>query len=127
MAILCPFSYPCSLQAQKEKVTYCSLGEKQKCTGKVLNTDTKELTRALMIISTTLLTITYSLYVFFSEFAGLLLTLPIALYIIFRYFYLVESNSIIARQTEKIYKDKKIILAILLWILIAFISIYLLK
>jgi hypothetical protein len=53
--------------------------------------------------------------------------LPVALYIIFRYFYLVESGSEISRQTEKIYRDKKIIVAVLLMMIIIFISVYVLK
>ena len=125
--ILCPFFLSLFLSSAKREGDLMFLGKKAEMHRKVLNTYNKDLTRALMIISTTLLIITYSLYVFFSEFPGLLISLPVALYIIFRYFYLVESGSVIARQTEKIYQDKKIVLAIILWIIVVFISIYLLK
>jgi len=122
--ILCPFFLSIFLSVGKRESDLKLLGAKAASHKKVLNVYNKDLTRALMLISTTLLIITYSLYVFFSEFKMLLLTLPVALYIIFRYFYLIESGSKIARHTELIYKDKRIIIAILIMIIIAYFSIY---
>ncbi len=122
--ILCPFFLSLFLSVGKRESDLKFLGEKATSHRKVLNVYNKDLTRALMLISTTLLIITYSLYVFFSDFKMLLLTLPIALYIIFRYFYLIESGSKIARHTELIYKDKRIIIAILIMVIIAYFAIY---
>lgn len=125
--ILCPFFLSIFLSSAKREGDLLFLGKEAEKHRKVLSIYTKDVTRALMIMSTTLLIITYTLYTFFSEFQGLLLTLPVALYIIFRYFYLVESGSEISRQTEKIYRDKKIIVAVLLMMSIIFISVYVLK
>jgi 4-hydroxybenzoate polyprenyltransferase len=123
--ILCPFFLALFLSSSKREGDIRFLGEKAGMHRSVLTIYNKELTRALMIISTTLLIITYSLYTFYSEFKGLLISLPVVLYIIFRYFYLTETGSEISRQTEKIYKDKKIMLAVLLMMIIIFLSIYL--
>ncbi len=122
--ILCPFFLSIFLSVGKRESDLKFLGEEAASHRKVLNIYNKDLTRALMLIATTLLIITYSLYVFFSEFKLLLLTLPVALYIIFRYFYLIESGSKIARHTELIYKDKRIVIAILIMIVIIYFAIY---
>ena len=122
--ILCPFFLSLFLSVGKRESDLMFLGEEAASHRKVLNVYNKDLTRALMLIATTLLIMTYSLYVFFSDFKILLLTLPVALYIIFRYFYLIESGSKIARHTELIYKDKRIIIAIVIMIIIAYFAIY---
>ena len=122
--ILCPFFLSLFLSIGKRESDLKLLGEKAKSHKVVLGVYTKDLTRALMLIATTLLIITYSLYVFFSDFKFLLLTLPIALYLIFRFFYLIESGSEIARHPELIYKDKRVMIAIWVMMLIVYFAIY---
>ncbi|MDD5253490.1 MAG: decaprenyl-phosphate phosphoribosyltransferase [Candidatus Nanoarchaeia archaeon] len=90
----------------------------------VLKYYTKEITQSLMIISTTLLITTYSLYSFLSQYPNLIFTIPFAIYVIFRYFLLVKEGSIIARHPEKILKDKSITIGLILWILTIFLIIY---
>jgi 4-hydroxybenzoate polyprenyltransferase len=80
-------------------------------------------TNALMMISTTCLIIAYSLYAF-SRTELMLLTLPFAIYTIFRYFMLVHQGSEIARCPEKAYRDYRIILGGLSWIIVTFIIFY---
>jgi len=122
--ILCPFFLALFLDIGKREADLKLLGKKAYQHKKVLKVYNKGLTRALMLIATTLLIITYSLYVFFSDFPLLLLTLPLALYIIFRFFYLIESGSAIARHPELIYRDKRMVLAILILGVIAYLAIY---
>jgi 4-hydroxybenzoate polyprenyltransferase len=90
----------------------------------VLKYYTKETNSALMIISTTLIITAYSLYSFLSQYPHLIYTIPFALYVIFRYFYLVEQGSIIARHPEKLFKDKPITLGLIIWVVSVFIVIY---
>ena len=85
---------------------------------------TKELTYALMLIATTLLVMCYALYSFFSQHTGLLITIPFALYTIFRYFMLVVRGDKIARHPERAVMDGKLFLSALLWALITFVIIY---
>jgi hypothetical protein len=68
----------------------------------------------MMIIATTCLIIAYSLYAF-SKTSMMLLTIPFAVYVVFRYYALASQGSEIARNPEKIYKDWKLMLAITLW------------
>ena len=77
-----------------------------------------------MIISTTLLIISYALYSFLSEHQNLLYTLPFALFVIFRYYYLINIGSTIARNTEQVIKDKGIMIGTLLWVIITALLFY---
>lgn len=74
----------------------------------------KEITHSLMIISTTILIICFALYSFLSQYKNLIFVLPLFVYLIFRYLFLIESASEIARHPEKIYKDKEMIIGILI-------------
>ena len=84
---------------------------------------TREVTNSFMIISTTSLIVSYSLYSFLSNF-NLLLTLPFSLYVIFRYVYLVYSGSEIARHPELVVKDLRLVVGILLWVGVTFLLVY---
>ena len=77
-----------------------------------------------MTISTTLLTISYALYCFLSIHQNLLYTLPFALFVIFRYLYLINKGSIIARHPEKIVKDPEMLIGVLLWTIITIVILY---
>ncbi len=82
-----------------------------------------ELTNALMFISTSALVISYSLYSFLSINPWLILTLPFAIYIIFRYLYLIYSGSRIP-LANKFYLDNRLLVGITLWGIITFIVLY---
>ncbi len=88
------------------------------------NNYSPELTNALMLISTTTLIISYSLYSFLSQQNKLLITLPFVLYGIFRFLYLVYSGSIIARQAERFWTDTRLVFSICLWGLVTLIILY---
>ena len=121
--ILCPFFLALFLASGKR---YSELGFLKKKAADfriVLKKYTPELTMSLMNISTALLIVCYSFYSFLSDY-NLLITLPFALYVIFRYYYLVKIGSEISRKPEKILKDYRMIIGILLWIILVFWLIY---
>jgi len=89
----------------------------------VLKVYTPEITNALMIISTACLIMAYSLYAL-SKSGWLLITLPFAIYTIFRYYQLVNQESEIARNPERFYKDTRILTAMILWAIILFLVVY---
>jgi len=115
--ILCPFFISLFLSIGKRHSDLILLKEKAEQTRKVLKEYNQRLTNSLMIISTTLLIISYALYCFLSEHQNLFYTLPFALFVIFRYFYLVDSGSVIARHPENILKDRAMWIGIILWVL----------
>ena len=122
--ILCPFFLSLFLSIGKRHADVILLKENAERTRKVLKGYTPQISTSLMTIATTLLLISYTFYSFLSEHQSLLYTLPFALFVIFRYFFLISKGSIIARQPEKIFKDIPLIIGILLWVVVAFLSIY---
>lgn len=90
----------------------------------VLQYYTPEITISLLIISTTLLILSYSLYTFFAGHVMLIFTLPFALYIMLRYLSLILAGSEIARHPDRIVKDKPLLAAILLFFILAFLLLY---
>ncbi len=100
------------------------LGKKAYMHKKTLNHYTPRLTQALMIMSTTMLLIVYSLYTFSSDYPQLVLTIPIATYSLFYYYLLVENKSEIARRSELVFKEPRMLISMLLWLVIVFVLIY---
>jgi 4-hydroxybenzoate polyprenyltransferase len=123
--ILCPFFLSLFLSVGKRHSEITLLKEKSGETRKVLKEYNHGLTNSLMTISTTLLIISYALYSFLSEHQNLLFTLPFALFVIFRFYYLISSGSEIARHPEKIIKDRTMMIGMALWVLVTLVIIYL--
>ncbi len=122
--ILCPFFLSLFLSVGKRHSEITLLKEKSGDTRKVLQEYNHGLTNSLMLISTTLIIISYALYSFLSEHDNLLFTLPFALFVIFRFYYLINTGSEIARHPEKVIKDNAMMLGMALWVLITLVLIY---
>lgn len=122
--IICTFFLSLFLSAGKRFSELEFLAKKASAHRKVLSDYTPELAKSLLNISTVSLLMAYSLYSFMGIYPLLILTLPIALYIIFRYLMLVYNGSIIARKTELLYTDKGILIGLLSFLAAIFIIIY---
>ncbi len=122
--ILCPFFLSLFLSIGKRHSDLYLLKENASKTRKVLSVYNFELTSPLMVIVTTLLISSYALYSFMSDYQNLIYTLPFALFVVFRYFYLINIGSVIARHPEKVIKDKQMLIGILLWVLVTGVLIY---
>ncbi len=123
--ILCPFFLALFLATSKRQAEAILLKGNSKNHRPVLDFYTKEITSALIIISTTLLIASYSLYVFFSPYPNLIFTLPFVLYVIFKFFYFAEKGQKIARHPHLVYKDIGIVISGMIIAAMAFVSIYL--
>ncbi|MBW2964389.1 UbiA prenyltransferase family protein [Candidatus Woesearchaeota archaeon] len=113
--ILCTFFLSLFLSAGKRASEVRFLGKKAGSDRKVNGAYTKEITDMLMMVTTTLLIISYSLYSFLSDFSWLLVTIPFALYTILRYTYLTHKGSVIARRPELALMDWKMMAGVVLW------------
>jgi 4-hydroxybenzoate polyprenyltransferase len=126
--ILCPFFLAMFMVIGKRRSDLFLLKSKDKeenIKEKGIITDYSfELTSSLMNISTAMLILSYALYCFLSNQENLMFTLPFALFVIFQYHGLVINNSVIARQPEKIFKSKRLLIGIALWLIITFILLY---
>ena len=118
------FFFAMFLAAGKRHAELLFLGAKATAHRETLRQYTKELTGALMILTTALLVMAYSLFSFFSEHKNLFLTLPFAIYAIFRYFHLVQSGSPVARHPERVFSDGRMMIAMLLWLALSFYLVY---
>ncbi|MDP3918281.1 MAG: UbiA family prenyltransferase [Nanoarchaeota archaeon] len=122
--ILCTFFLALFLASGKRKADLSLLKDEAINHKKVLGDYSSELTNTLILVSTILLIVSYSLYSFLSIYPQLIYTLPIAIYVIFRYFYLIQNDSIIARHPENFYKDSRLLLGIKVWVLVIILLIY---
>ncbi len=122
--ILCPFFLSLFLSVGKRHAEVHQLKDKAWYARTVLREYDHDLTTSLMTISTTLLVISYALYSFLSEHPNLIYTLPLALFVIFRFYYLINSGSVIARQAEKMVVDIQMLIGVLLWAIVSAVIIY---
>jgi 4-hydroxybenzoate polyprenyltransferase len=114
--IVCVFFLAIFLALGKRHSEVLFLGENAHAHKKILGSYSKELTSSLMVISTTLLLMSYSLYSFMSGHHYLFATLPFALYVVFKYYHHIITGSQVARHTELIVKDWQMMIGVLLWI-----------
>jgi 4-hydroxybenzoate polyprenyltransferase len=79
----------------------------------------------LTIIITTSLFMSYILYTFMSEHSVyMLLTIPFAGFMIFRYMHFIFSRSKVARKTEYFFRDGQMLTALLGWAILVLLSLY---
>lgn len=83
-----------------------------------------ELVSNLSVVATSLLVISYSLFVFFGEHQGLFLTLPVVLYAVFYYEGLACKGNIVARKPHLVFKNPRIVVSMLLWLAITLVVLY---
>ncbi|MGV8150726.1 MAG: UbiA prenyltransferase family protein [Candidatus Woesearchaeota archaeon] len=120
--ILCPFFLALFLAAGKRDADLRFVKNPQEHK-KVLKYYNKEILHSILIISATSLITAYAIYAL-SKNPLLLLTVPIAIYLVIRYYSIIDSGSQIARHPEKIITDWRMIFAIILYFIIAFIVFY---
>jgi decaprenyl-phosphate phosphoribosyltransferase len=79
---------------------------------------TLAITEQLMMMSATILIITYALYTFFREQESLVYTIPFALYCILQFYSQVLSGHKMGSQAHLAVTDKKLVISALLWLVI---------
>ena len=122
--VLCPFFLSLFLSVGK-RYSEVHLWEKKKTSLRyVLEGYTPSLMHSLMIISTLLLAVSYALYSFLSGHSGLLSSLPFALFVVFRFFYLISQGSVISRRPEFVLKDIPMLLGMLAWAGVVMVMLY---
>ena len=121
--ILCPFFLSLFLSVGKRRVELANLGKNAVMHRNTLSYYTEDVTTALMIITTAILIVAYTFYTLTVD-NKLIITLPMVLYAIFRYFQFIYNNSRIARNPELALTDKRFILALILWIALTFMVLY---
>jgi 4-hydroxybenzoate polyprenyltransferase len=83
-----------------------------------------ELLQMMFISVCAVLLVSYSLYTFFVRSDAMMLTIPFALYAVFRYGYLTIEEGM--KQPERMFVDRPMMANLVLWALVAFAVLYLL-
>lgn len=122
--ILCPFFLSIFLTVGKRHGEIIFLKEKAAVARETLSEYNPLLTSSLMTISTTLFILSYALYSFLSPYNNLLLTLPFALFVTFRFYYFISNGSTFARHPEKIIHDTPMVIGLIIWLLFTIILLY---
>ena len=124
--IICVFFFALFLGVGKRYSEIIFLKENASEHRKVLERYDQKTLSSLMDISATVFIITFSMFTFFSQFSQKLIYLiPLFVYIILRYSWLIRSGSIIVRHPEKIYKDKQLFISLLIFLSFSILLIYL--
>ena len=85
---------------------------------------TPEMNKTLFIISAVLLIMSYSLYSFLSIHPLLIFSMPFALYTILRFLLLANSGTIALGYPFSVFKDRRILIGVVLWIITVIAVIY---
>ncbi|MBA7499037.1 Decaprenyl-phosphate phosphoribosyltransferase [subsurface metagenome] len=112
--ILCTFLLALFLALGKRRHELLLLGEEAKTHRKILEDYSTEMLDQMINITTGALIISYSLYTFLVDNNYMMLTIPFAIYGLFRYIFLVHVKNF-GGETEMIFKDKGMLLSMVLW------------
>ncbi|MBN2567226.1 UbiA family prenyltransferase [Candidatus Woesearchaeota archaeon] len=123
--ILCPFFLSLFLSVSKRRATVALLGRKAASFSPALSAYTPETTDALSVVSLTALLLSYALYSFLSGNTVLFVTLPVALYALFRYFWLSRADSAVGREPSLAAWDPGLLLSLALWTGLILLALYL--
>lgn len=115
--IICAFLLALFLALGKRRHELLLLGDDAKKHRQSLEGYSSQILDQMTIITTSTLIMSYSLYTFFTGKITMMLTIPFAFYGIFRYLLLIHSKNM-GGEPEMLFRDKGMVISIILWILI---------
>ena len=121
--IICAFLIALFLALGKRRHELFLLGDNVKEHRESLESFSTEMLDQMIIITTSTLIMSYSLYTFFTGKLLMMVTIPFAFYGIFRYLFLIHSKKM-GGEPEMLFKDKGMVLSIVLWALVVFLVLY---
>lgn len=121
--IICAFLLALFLALGKRRQELSLLGKKAKGHRKILEGYTIEMLDQMINIITAVLIMSYSLYTFFAGNIYMMLTIPVVIYGIFKYFFLVYTKGI-GGEPERLFKDKGLIISLFLWVILIVLILY---
>lgn len=121
--IICTFLLALFLALGKRRHELLLLGDQAQKHRQSLDGYSTNILDQMIIITTSTLIMSYSLYTFFSSNILIMLTIPFAFYGIFRYLYLIHSEKV-GGEPEMLFKDKGMLASIILWTLIVICVLY---
>ena len=121
--IICAFLLALFLGIGKRRHELVLLGDNAINHRKILDGYSTEMLDQMINITTSALIMSYLLYTFFTDKAFIMLTIPFALYGLFKYIYLVHTENF-GGEPEMLFKDKGMLLSMILWVLLVILILY---
>ena len=121
--IVCTFLVALFLAIAKRRHELVLLGDEGKSHRKILSDYSTMVLDQMMSIATAALIISYSMYTFLSNNYYMMLTIPFAIYGIFRYLLLVHLSNF-GGEAEMLFKDRGMQICIALWGVTAIVVLY---
>ncbi len=85
---------------------------------------TTQFLESIASLSAAMLLIAYILYTSIAHQGKLMLTIPIATFMVFRYLYFIQTNNETVQKSERIFLDKQMLAALALWFILIVLQIY---
>ena len=121
--IICAFLLALFLAVGKRRHELILLGEEAKGHRKILEEYSTEMLDQMISITSGALIISYSLYTFLADNNYMMLTIPFAVYGLFRYLFLIHAKNF-GGETEMIFRDKGMVLCMILWVVLVVLILY---
>jgi 4-hydroxybenzoate polyprenyltransferase len=121
--IICAFLLALYLALGKRRHELVLLGEEAKGHREILEDYSIEMLDQFINITAGALIISYSLYTFLADNIYMMLTVPFAVYGLFRYLFLVHAKNF-GGETALIFRDKGMLLSMFLWAVLVVIILY---
>ncbi|MFC2002704.1 UbiA family prenyltransferase [Chloroflexota bacterium] len=115
--ILCVFLLALFLTLEKRRHDLVILSDEAETHRTSLSGFSTKMLEQLIGITIAALITSYMLYTYFSEFDGMLLTVPFVIYGLFRYLYLVHEKGV-GPEPELVFKDKAMLINLGIWVLV---------
>lgn len=122
--IICAFLLALFLAAGKRKHELALMNQDAKQHRKVLEKYSENFLDKILTVSACSLIMAYSMYTFLRKDGSMMITIPVAIYSVFRYLFLVE-NRTFGDEPELVFKDKGMLFSVILWIAIVLVLLYL--
>ena len=121
--IICAFLLALFLALGKRRHELVLLGEEARGHRRILEEYSTEMLDQMISITSGALIISYSLYTFLADNSYMMLTIPFAIYGLFRYLFLVHVKNF-GGETEMIFRDRGVVLCLGLWAVLVVLILY---
>ncbi|HEC67573.1 MAG TPA: decaprenyl-phosphate phosphoribosyltransferase [Candidatus Desulfofervidus auxilii] len=121
--VICAFLLALFLALGKRRHELILLAENAKEHRRILEGYSVEMLDQMISITTGALIISYSLYTFLADNNYMMLTIPLVIYGLFRYLFLVHAKNF-GGETEMIFKDKGMVICMVLWAVLVVLILY---
>ena len=121
--VICAFLLALFLALGKRRHELILLAENAKEHRRILEGYSVEMLDQMISITTGALIISYSLYTFLTDNICMMFTIPLVIYGLFRYLFLVHSKNI-GEEPEMLFKDKGMVICMVLWVVLVVLILY---